>query len=298
MRGRSVEVSIQPVVLHIEAAILRACIQTACSKYQTLCCISHLCERRRQQQQQQQLHRHYNNRTMVGMLTFSSSLAICLAIGNAFVFRAPNVAPLKSARESQAEVIAPLGAASKGWGTGGALARLSGNGDMEVEHHLPRVPAAGCYRAWGSRVICPPLHASKGVGVRACSIFKVDSSPFARQIRTSMYDLSCTGWAMPVAAVAPVKPLGTDEINLLRRCAKACRLSGRGVPGSFLADTCRHYNCCSPTVAVYSLGYHSVHKFKERLVIVTTIKRSLHFRTKQIGNCVPAESQDTTERNR
>ena len=109
------------------------------------------------------------------MLTFSSSLAMCLAMGNAFVFRAPNVAPSKSARGNQADVIAPLGATSRGLGTGGALARFSDNGDMEGEQHLPRVPAEGCYRGWGSRAICPPLHASKGVEVRAYSTFKAET---------------------------------------------------------------------------------------------------------------------------
>lgn len=99
------------------------------------------------------------------MLPSDPSLAMRLAMRNAFILRAPKAASADSAGSKPASAITPLGVVGERPGTGGALTRFCDNDDMEARQRLPRALSAGCYRGWGSRAICP-LYMIKGVQVR------------------------------------------------------------------------------------------------------------------------------------
>ena len=103
--------------------------------------------------QQQQLSNN-GSRTTMGKLTLTVFLALCPAVGNAFVVRALGSTPVDSPqkRQASASLGAPLGIGRR-LGADGALSRAGCN-DAED------------YAAWCSRRN-RPLHGSKGVEVRA-----------------------------------------------------------------------------------------------------------------------------------
>ena len=90
----------------------------------------------------------------MGKLTLTVFLALCPAMGNAFVIRALGSTTVHSPwrRQASASLGAPLGI-DKRLGVDGALSRAGCNDGED-------------YAAWHSRSNCP-LHGFKGVEVRA-----------------------------------------------------------------------------------------------------------------------------------